>query len=125
MQLIRCLLSNFLSQHVSGIIMPIIGRIRPFPTACGVLPGCVGCGWLWSCGAASCTCTWFSLFTLETIVFTDRFVSAECLNVTHLANKACFRWLINGDEEFWFLIYTFIFGSNASSVMPLIESNCN
>ena len=29
MQLIRCLLSNFLSQHVSGNIMPIIGRIRP------------------------------------------------------------------------------------------------
>ena len=43
MQLIRCLLSNFLSQHVSGIIMPIIRRIRPCPTACGVLPECVGC----------------------------------------------------------------------------------
>jgi len=53
MQLIRCLLSNFLSQHVSGIIMPIIRRIRPCRTTCGVLPGCVGCGWLWSCGAAS------------------------------------------------------------------------
>ena len=53
MQLIWCLLSNFLSQHVSGIIMPIIRRIRPCPTACGVLPGCVGCGWLRSCGAAS------------------------------------------------------------------------
>jgi len=44
MQLIWSLLSNFLSQHVSGIIMPIIRRIRPCPTACGVLPGCVGCG---------------------------------------------------------------------------------
>ena len=44
---------HFLSQHVSGIIMPIIRRIRPCPTACGVLPGCVGCGWLWSCGAVS------------------------------------------------------------------------
>jgi len=44
MLLIRCVLSNFLSQHVSGIIMPIIRRIRPCPTACGVLPGCVGCG---------------------------------------------------------------------------------
>jgi len=53
MQLIRCLLSNFLSQHASGIIMPIIRRIRPCPTACVVLPGCVGCGWLWSYGAAS------------------------------------------------------------------------
>jgi len=53
MQLIRCLLSNFLPQHVSGIIMLIIRRIRPCPSACGVLPGCVGCGWLWSCGAAS------------------------------------------------------------------------
>ena len=35
---------RLLSQHVSGIIMPIIRRIRPCPTACGVLPGCVGCG---------------------------------------------------------------------------------
>jgi len=50
MQLIRCLLSNFLSQHVSGIIMPIIRRKWPRPIACGVLSGCVGCGWLWSCG---------------------------------------------------------------------------
>ena len=39
MQLIRCLLSNFLPQHVSGIIMTIIRRIRPCLTACGVLPG--------------------------------------------------------------------------------------
>jgi len=38
---------KLLSQHVSGTIMPIIRRIRPCPTACGVLPGCVGCGWLW------------------------------------------------------------------------------
>jgi len=44
MQLIRCLLSNFLSQHVSGIIMLITKRIRPCPTACSVLPGCVGHG---------------------------------------------------------------------------------
>jgi len=43
---------KLLSQHVSGIIMPIIRRIRSCPTACGVLPACVGCGWLWSCGAA-------------------------------------------------------------------------
>jgi len=53
MQLTRCLLSNFMSQHVSDIIMTIIRRIRPCPTACGVLPGCAGCGWLWSCGAVS------------------------------------------------------------------------
>jgi len=26
--------------------MPIIRRIRPCPTACGVLPGCVGCGFV-------------------------------------------------------------------------------
>ena len=44
-------INKLLSQHVSGIIMPIIRRIRPCPNACGVLPGCVGCGWLWSCGA--------------------------------------------------------------------------
>jgi len=50
MQPILCLLSNFLSQHVSCIIMPIIRRIRPCYAACGVLAGCVGCGWLWSCG---------------------------------------------------------------------------
>jgi len=45
---------KLISQHVSGIIMPIIRRIRPCPTACGVLIGCVGCDWLWSCGAV-CT----------------------------------------------------------------------
>jgi len=40
---------KLLSQHVSGIIMHIIRRIRPCPTVCGVLPGCVGCGsaWMW------------------------------------------------------------------------------
>ena len=43
---------KLLSQHVSSIIMPIIRRIRQCPTACGVLPGCVGCGRLWSCGVA-------------------------------------------------------------------------
>ena len=49
------------SQHVLGIIMPIIRRIRPCPTACGVLH-CL-C-WLWSCGAASwAACTvWKLLF---------------------------------------------------------------
>jgi len=64
MQHIRYLLSNFLSQHVSGIIMPIIRRISLCPTACGVLPGCVGCGWLWSCWAESwAVCTvWKLLF---------------------------------------------------------------
>ena len=44
---------KLLSEHVSGIIMPIIRRIRPCPTACGVLPGCVRYGWLWLCGTAS------------------------------------------------------------------------
>jgi len=70
-QLIRYLLSNFLSQHVSGIIMPIIRRIRPCPTACGVLPGCVGCGWLWSCGAESwAVCTvWKLLFDSSNLLF--------------------------------------------------------
>ena len=38
---------KLISQHISGIIMTIIRRIRQCPTACGVLPGCVGCGWLW------------------------------------------------------------------------------
>jgi len=62
MQLIRCLLSNFLSQHVSGIIMPIIRGIRPCATACGVLLGFVGCDRLWSCGAASwAVCTVWKL----------------------------------------------------------------
>jgi len=48
MQLIRCLLIKLLSLHVSGIIMPINRRIRPYPTACGVLHWVcrlwVGCG---------------------------------------------------------------------------------
>ena len=44
---------KLLSQHVSGIIMPIVRRIRPCPAACGVLPGRVGYGWLWLCGAVS------------------------------------------------------------------------
>ena len=35
---------KLLFQHVSGIILPIIRRIRPCPTVCGVLPECVGCG---------------------------------------------------------------------------------
>jgi len=64
MQIIRCLLSKFLSQHISGIITPIIRRIRLCPTACGVLPGFVGCGWVLSCGDASwAVCTvWKLLF---------------------------------------------------------------
>ena len=43
---------KLLSQHVSGIIMPIIRRTRPCTTACGVLH------WLWLCEAglqAVCT----------------------------------------------------------------------
>ena len=35
---------KLLSQHVSGIIMPIIGRTRPCATAYGVCTGCAGCG---------------------------------------------------------------------------------
>ena len=55
---------KLLSQHVSVTIMPIIRRIRPSPTACGVLPGCIGCGLLWFCGAASWTVStvWRLLF---------------------------------------------------------------
>ena len=41
---------KLLSQHVSGIIMPIIRRIRPCTTAYGVLH--LLC-WLWLCGAAN------------------------------------------------------------------------
>jgi len=53
---------QLLSQHVSGIIMPIIRRTKPCPTACCVLPGCVGRGWPWSCGAASwAVCTVWKL----------------------------------------------------------------
>ena len=52
---------KLLSQHVSGIIMPIIRRSRPCTTACGV---CTGCGRLWLCGCASwAVCTvWRLLF---------------------------------------------------------------
>jgi hypothetical protein len=81
MQLIQRLLSNFLSQHVSRIIMPIITRIRPCLTACSVLPGCVGCGCLWSCGAGSCT-VWKLLFDWSrTVTFT------KCTQLTIQLNK--------------------------------------
>ena len=41
---------KLLSQHVSGIIMPIIRRTRPCITAYGVLHWLC---WLWLCGAGS------------------------------------------------------------------------
>jgi len=41
---------KFLSQHVSGIIMPIIRRIRPCTTAYDVLHWLC---WLWSCGVGT------------------------------------------------------------------------
>jgi len=41
---------KLLSQHVSGIVMPIIRRTRPCITACGVLHWLC---WLWLCGAGS------------------------------------------------------------------------
>ena len=41
---------KLLSQHVSGIIIPIIRRTRPCTTAYGVLHWLC---WLWLCGAAS------------------------------------------------------------------------
>jgi len=44
------LIIKLLSQHVSGIIMPIIRRTRPCITAYGVLH--LLC-WLWLCGAGS------------------------------------------------------------------------
>jgi len=76
MQLIRCLLSNFLFQHVSGIIMPIIRIIWPCPAAIGVMPGCVGCGWLWSCGAVSwAVCAQYTQLTTQphkTTAYTPR-----------------------------------------------------
>jgi len=50
--------------------MHIIRRIRPCPTAYGVLPGCVGCGWVWSCGAASWA-VWKLLFDSRTVTFTQ------------------------------------------------------
>ena len=37
MQLISLFIIKRLFQHVSGIIMPIVRRIRPCPNACGVL----------------------------------------------------------------------------------------
>ena len=52
MQLILLFIIKPLSQHVSDISMSIVRRIRPCPIACGVLPGYVRCGCLWSCGSA-------------------------------------------------------------------------
>ena len=50
---------KLLSQHVSGIIMPIIRRIRPCPTACGVMHWLCRL-WLavvlWSCVVSSVHC---------------------------------------------------------------------
>ena len=87
---------KLLSQHVSGIIMPIIRRIRPCPTACGVLPGCVDCGWLWSCGAALwAVCTvWKLLFDFTCIVIhkckknqqNAHFFFHQCFNSTILSS---------------------------------------
>jgi len=46
---------KIISQHVSGIIMPITRRIILCTTACGVLPGCVGCGWSRAVYFTQCT----------------------------------------------------------------------
>ena len=51
---------KLLSQHVSGIITPIIRRTRPCTTACGVLHWLC---WLWLCGAGS-----QAMFTVHTAV---------------------------------------------------------
>ena len=89
MQLISLFIIKPLSQHVSGIIMPIIRRIRPCPTACGVLPGCVDCGWLWSCGAASwAVCTVWNLHTVHTAhdAPPQDHSRVHCVKLTHSAH---------------------------------------
>ena len=60
------LIIKLLSQHVSGVIMPIIRRTRPCTTAYGVLHWLC---WLWVCGAASwAVCTvWKSNSNFHTV----------------------------------------------------------
>ena len=57
---------KLLSQHVSGIIMPIIMRTVPCTTAYGVLHWLC---WLWFCGAGSCEryCSTWSNSTFHTV----------------------------------------------------------
>jgi len=61
---------TLLSQHVLGIIMPIIRRTRPCTTTYGVLHWLY---WLWLCGAGSqAVCTvWKLLFDCQTVTFTQ------------------------------------------------------
>jgi len=64
------LIIKLLSQHVSGIIMPIIRRTRPRTTAFGVLH-CL-C-WLWLCEAASwAVCTVWKLLLTQCKQFTTQ-----------------------------------------------------
>ena len=74
--------SNFYTLHTVHTT-PIIRRIRPFPTACGVLSGFVGCGWLWLCGAASwAVCTVWTVWTVWKLL-------SNCnLHTVHTAHDA-------------------------------------
>ena len=84
---------KLLSQHVSGIITPIIRRIRPCFSACGVLPGCVGCGWLWCCGAASwAVCTVWRLLS-RTVT------STQCTRLTMQLHKTTTIHSLHTQEE--------------------------
>jgi len=75
---------KLLSQHVSGIIMPIIRRTRPCTTAYGVLQWLC---WLWLCGAASwALCTvWRLLFDCELCALCEGYCST--VSCVHCSNS--------------------------------------
>jgi len=66
---------KLLSQHVSGIIMPVIRRTRPCITVYGVLHWWC---WLWLCGAVCTQCIWCSaLVVLAVVVW-------SCVHTVHM-----------------------------------------
>ena len=71
MQLIRCLLSNFYPNMFRASLCPSSGeqdRVLPHMISC---TGSAGCGWLWSCGAASWVVCNFTQWTqLTTQLYT-------------------------------------------------------
>jgi len=47
--------------------MPIVRRIRPCPTTCGVPPGCVGCGLVELCHELCVLCVSYCSTTVHTV----------------------------------------------------------
>jgi len=74
---------KLLSQHVSGIIMPIIRRTRPCTTACGVLHWLC---WLWLCGdGLQAVCTVWKLLLFTSQIVTVIYFSNGNFHTVHTA----------------------------------------